>query len=335
MNHLIRASSLSGYVPLATSLGLDAERSLQRFGLSVQALDNPESLIPYRALIELLAHAAQISGCPDFGLRLSQGQGMGILGPLAVAIEHAATLQDALSVAARYLFVHTSAARLDVRRVRGHADEIDLCYAIDLPDLPSNAQAIELALGVIQGCLRMVGQGRVPLLAVSFPHARQGPQGVYERVFGAPCLFDQAHAAVRLSASDLVQPLPRSNDMLRRLAQAYLDSQYTAPERAFADRVRLQVREGLASGQASHAHVAEQLAVHPRTMQRRLSEEGTSFERIKDEVRRQQFQQLIQQRGGPSISTMAGLLDYAEPSALTRSARRWFGKTPSQMRSSP
>lgn len=332
MNHLIRASSLCGYVPLATSLDLVAARELQRFGLSEEVLENPDSLIPYRSMIELLAHSAHAASCPDFGLRLSALQSMGILGPLAVAIEHAATLHDALTVATRYLFVHTPAARLEIQPVKERADQLDLCYIIDIPALPGSSQAMELALGVIQGCLRMLGQGRVPLLAVSFPHARLGAAAVYEQVFGAPCHFEQPYGAVRLNASDMTQPLPRSNDMLRRLAQAYLESQYTAPEQAFGDRVRLLVRQFLANGQASHAHIAELLAVHPRTMQRRLSDEGTSFEQIKDEVRRQQFQQLIAQSGSPSISVMAGLLDYAEPSALTRSARRWFGKTPSQLR---
>lgn len=333
MNHLIRAASLSCYVPLATTLGLDADRELQRFGLSEKGLEDPDILISYRSMIELLAHSAQAASCPDFGLRLSMMQGMSKLGPLAVAMEHAATLKDALSVAGRYLFVHTPAARLEVRPVSGQADQVDLCYAIDVQGQMACDQALEMALGVIHNCVRILGQGDVHLILVSLPHRRLGAPESYQRVFGAPCRFEQSHAAVRLNTSDLGRPLPHRNDLMRKLAQTYLESQYTAPEQAFSDRVRLLVRQFLASGEANHEQIARMLAVHSRTMQRRLSGEGTSFEHIKDEVRRSLFQQLITQPGGPAISTIASLLDYAEPSALTRSAKRWFGKTPTELRS--
>jgi AraC-like DNA-binding protein len=335
MNHLIRASSLNGYVPLATSLGLDAARELRRFGLSTDAIGDAEGFIAYRAMVDLLEHSAVAGRCPAFGLRLSRFQSLGILGPLAVAIEHAATVGESLKLAAQYLFVHSPAARLEVKGVAGRVDQVDVAYAIDVPGLGRKAQALELALGVIQACFELTSNARVRLRAVLLPHARLGALSEYDKVFGVPCLFEQSHAAIRLNASDLAQPLNRSDDLLKRLAQTYLDSQFTAPETAFADRVRLLVQQRLASGQVGHGHIAQLLAVHPRTMQRRLREEGTRFETIKDDVRRSQFQRLIDQPGGPSISAMAGLLDYAEPSALTRSARRWFGKTPSQLRPSP
>lgn len=333
MNHLIRAAALSGYEEQASALGLDAPALLRRFGLSRQALADPDCLIPYRAMMELLEHSAAQANCPDLGLRLSNGQGLEKLGPVAVVIEHAASLHEAITLATRYIFVHSSAVRMAVERVPGHADQLDLCYHIDMPDAPPHAQALELALGVMLRCLRLLGQGRIPLLAVLLPHARQGSPAAYAQALGTEVLFEQPYAAARLIARDLNQALPKSNELLRKLAQAYLDQQFSQPELLFSDRVRVLLRQLLATGQASHEQVAQRLAVHPRTMQRRLSDEGSSFEQLKDLERRTLFEQLILKPDGPSIATLADMLGYAEPSALSRSAKRWFGRSPSEMRS--
>ncbi|MDC8785660.1 AraC family transcriptional regulator [Roseateles koreensis] len=332
MNHLIRAAGLSGYEALAQAQGLDAARLLRRFGLSREVLDDPDHLIPYRAMIELLEHSAAASACPDFGLRLASSQGPEKFGPLAVVMEHAANLQEAIQLATRYVFVHSSAARLKVEAVPGQPDQLDLCYHFDLPDPPASAQAVELALGVIVRCLRLLSQSAIPLIAVLMPHPRQGSPAQYAQSLGTACLFEQNRAAVRLNAHMLEQALPKRNDLLRKLAQAYLDQQFSQPELAFSDRVRALMRQLLATGQASHEQVSKMLSVHPRTMQRRLSAEGTSFEQLKDQERRALFEQLITHPHGPSVSALADLLGYAAPSALTRSAQRWFGLSPTQLR---
>jgi AraC-like DNA-binding protein len=55
------------------------------------------------------------------------------------------------------------------------------------------------------------------------------------------------------------------------------------------------------------------------------------FEDIKDAVRRDMAAAYLRQRNLP-LSQVAELLGYAEPSALSRSCRRWFGETPSAVR---
>ncbi|MBB4842679.1 AraC-like DNA-binding protein [Paucibacter oligotrophus] len=332
MTPLIRAAALSGYEAQAHALGLDAPALLRRFGLSRQALADPDCLIPYRAMMELLEHSAAVAGCPDLGLRLSNGQGLEKLGPVAVVIEHAASLHEAITLATRYIFVHSSAVRMATQTVPGQADQLDLCYHIEMPDAPPHAQALELALGVMLRCLRLLGQDRLPLLALLLPHTRQASLATYRQALDIEVLFEQPYAAVRLIARDLNRPLPKSNALLRQLAQAYLDQQFSQPELLFSDRVRMLLRQLLATGQASHQQVAQRLAIHPRTLQRRLGDEGSSFEQLKDLERRALFEQLIRKPDGPSIATLADMLGYAEPSALSRSAKRWFGRTPTQMR---
>jgi AraC-like DNA-binding protein len=71
--------------------------------------------------------------------------------------------------------------------------------------------------------------------------------------------------------------------------------------------------------------------MHPRTLQRRLSEERATFEAILDDVRRQLARHYLTTTDMP-LSQVAGLLGLSEQSALTRCCRRWWGRTPTAVR---
>jgi AraC-like DNA-binding protein len=319
---------------LAESLGLDVARLLRQAGVARTALRDPDALIAYKTKNELLERAAAAAGCADFGLRLAKHQGVGILGPLAVMIEHAATTADAAQMASRYIYVHSTAIRLELRPVPGPGPGgwVDLGFDIDAGETFDAAQSYDLALGVVVNALRLLAQGAVEPVLILLPHPPLVAPSVYERALKAPCRFDQPRAAVRLHRADVDKPLPRDNPMMRKLAQLYLDTNFSAPAQALSDRVRLLVRQSLAAGSASHAAVAKMLALHPRTMQRRLDEEGSSFEQIKDEVRREMFRALVERADAPTFASLSFMLGYAEPSALSRSCRRWFGASPTALR---
>jgi AraC-like DNA-binding protein len=71
--------------------------------------------------------------------------------------------------------------------------------------------------------------------------------------------------------------------------------------------------------------------MHPRTLQRRLKEEGTTFEAIKDDARRDLAQRNLSQPDVP-LTQVTALLYYSEQAALGRSCRRWFNSTPRGVR---
>ena len=71
--------------------------------------------------------------------------------------------------------------------------------------------------------------------------------------------------------------------------------------------------------------------MHPRTLQRHLREHSTSFEEIKDEVRREAAYRYLSQ-SSVTLTRVTALLGYSEPSVLSRSCQRWFASSPRQMR---
>lgn len=82
----------------------------------------------------------------------------------------------------------------------------------------------------------------------------------------------------------------------------------------------------------THA-IATLLAMHPRTLQRRLEAEGTTFGAVVDDVRRHAAGRLLATTDLP-IGQVAHMVGFAEQSALSRAARRWWDATPRQVRRS-
>ncbi|MGB9011457.1 MAG: helix-turn-helix transcriptional regulator, partial [Aeromicrobium sp.] len=79
------------------------------------------------------------------------------------------------------------------------------------------------------------------------------------------------------------------------------------------------------------ADVAALLAVHPRTLQRQLDAEGTSFAAILDELRRTRARTYLTTSDMP-MGQIAAALGLSEQSALSRSCRRWWDQSPSEIR---
>lgn len=331
MTQLIRAASLHGYEALAAELGLDVARQARLAGLTLKALRDPHALISYRGLMLLLERSAREAECPDFGLRLSQRQGLDILGPLAVLMEHAHSVMAAMQDASRYLFVHSPAIRFDVLPAGDKAGQTDLRFEILVPNPPGQVQTLELSLGVLVRVLSMLSRGQIRQVQMLLPHAAVAAPAVYTQTLGCQVRFEQPFAAVRVSTATLARPLPSHNPLMGELARSYLDTHHARPDRTLSRRVASLLREFLGAHRASREDIAHMLAMHPRTLQRRLNDEGTSFEDVKDQVRRELLEQMLQRSTVPSLTQIAGMLDYNAQSALTRSCRRWFDMTPSAL----
>jgi AraC-like DNA-binding protein len=93
----------------------------------------------------------------------------------------------------------------------------------------------------------------------------------------------------------------------------------------------LAIEQQVGEGCCTQLDVAAALAMHPRTLQRRLRDEGGNFEAIKEEVRRDAAVRYLRQTRLP-LKTVASLLGYSELSVLYRSCQRWFGESPTTVR---
>ena len=173
--------------------------------------------------------------------------------------------------------------------------------------------------------------GSVRAREVWFGHDYISAPTRYAQYFGARVEMNAPFNAIFLNRADLAAPIANRSQQLYDMATSFIDTQFPDSARPLSGRVRSVAARLLSHGGSLHIDVASAIGMHPRTMQRRLSEEGVSFEDIKDEVRREAA---IRYLGQPTIplTRVAAMLGYSEPSVLTRSCHRWFGASPRKFR---
>lgn len=158
---VIRSAGLRGFRATVEELGGDPGRYAAAAGLPIEALDADDLLVSDVAVAETHETAAQELDRPDLGLRIAARQDLGMLGPLALAIQNSPTVSDALDCTSRYLFVHARSLTLslepDPYGTRGVGA---LRYGLD-PGLPAPVQGTDLGLGFLHRAIQsLVGVGR-------------------------------------------------------------------------------------------------------------------------------------------------------------------------------
>ncbi|GAA4807773.1 AraC family transcriptional regulator [Nocardioides caeni] len=328
---LIRGTSLQGYSALTAELGGDPAALLAVVGLAPDVVGDHDTFVDYRAVATLLETTATATSCADFGRRLSQRQGLEILGPLGVAARTAATVGAALQAIEQFMAVYSPAIAVTVGPARDPGlVQLEWRLVVDRP--PPHRQAAELALGVALRVLQLLaGTGFHPTTA-QLRHQPLGPPEDYEHFFG--CRVD--HGADRYGfrfRADVLQRRLGADHAVHAVVRDYLDTIAVHTGAGDRDAVARLVRRMLPTGGLSLELVAEQLAQHPRTLQRRLASTGTTFAQIVDDVRREEAARYLRESDLP-LGQLSGNLGFSEQSVLSRACRRWFGMSPREVRRS-
>ena len=194
---------------------------------------------------------------------------------------------------------------------------------------PPSLGAMELAF--IIHLARMGTRERIRPMKAAAPSPPKSA-GEFKRFLGVP--VEQGKRVVLwFSKADAELPFLTANESVwsafepqlrKRLAQ--LDDAAT-----MSDRVRAALLEALPSGQASVVTVAERLAMSKRTLQRRLSGEGTSFQAVLNTTRHELASHYLS-KTSLSCAEISFLLGFDDPNSFFRAFHEWTGKTPEGVR---
>ncbi|MEV0319280.1 AraC family transcriptional regulator [Streptomyces sp. NPDC050658] len=328
---VIRSAGLRGFRAAVAELGGDAEAYARQAGYPTAALDADDLLVPEEAMATVLELAADDLGCPDLGLRIAARQDLGMLGALALAIQNSATLGDALECTTRYLFVHARSLRLSLEPDPYGTPGVGALRWDVREGLHAPPQGIDLSLGFMHRTITYLVGPAYGLGSVELPHPLLAPLATYEEFFGVPVKPDRPAALLRVPLSLADRSLAGGNARLRRLALAYLDEQLLSERTDVVSSVRAVITRSLHTAPPDIETVARLLTVHPRTLQRRLRAEGTTFASIIDEQRRTTAHRYLTTTDLP-LTQITALLGLSEQSALNRCCRRWWGVTPGTVR---
>ncbi|MCT2589645.1 AraC family transcriptional regulator [Streptomyces sp. N2-109] len=204
------------------------------------------------------------------------------------------------------------------------------CQFADHPVFPIIA---EFAVGMILTAA-VSGAGR-PLtpVRVTLPGPAPNRHGDLAEAYGTRSVeFCADVPSVTFSAADADRPLPRADPVLAAILRDHARTTLAASRAVLSwlDRFRGEVGLSLTRGAPDLARVAHELGMSPRTVQRRLHEEGTSWRAELERARQRRVEQLL--KTTLTLESIAARVGYADPRSLRRAIHRWYGHGPANLR---
>jgi len=324
---------LSLFLAALRRRGVEPSSVLRPFGLSVPEVGDEVLRVPLDLLAPLGEACARAAGDPSFGVTVALEQPRGTWGLLEFSARTAPDLLAALELTVARAPLLNDRVELSLTHLDG---EVELVHRVVGTDGGSAGRHFDdYTLATFALLARELGGGLEPLRISFAQPAPAAGTGRWSSVLPDTALrYGAAQNAVSWRAQDARRPLggadPALHDLL--LEQSAREAR-TRPTVGVTDlpRIRAALVESFQRGLPELHGVAARLSLSPRTLQRRLTAAGVSWQALVDEVRREKALTWVLETERP-LAEVADALGYAEPRSFIRAYRRWTGQTPGQAR---
>jgi AraC-like DNA-binding protein len=316
-------------VPTLRDFGLDPDPIIREAGLNPLLFDDCANVIPHAALGRLLTLSVVSTNCPHFGLLVGRRATILSLGMVGRLMQHSETVGDALRALVSNLSIQNRGAVPSLNIIS--RDTALFTYSVYQSDTESADQISDGAIAVTVNALRTLYGSDWNPAEVLLPRAAPTDVEPYRRHYRASVRFNQEIAALVFPAHDLNRRVAGADPMVRALLEERIEQMKGDPRSEFSDDIRRLLRTRLTSHHCSADDVADLMAMHRRTLSRRLKDGGMGYRALANEVRFEIARQLLQDTQVP-LGQIAAALGYSEASAFTRAFRRWSGRTPKAWR---
>ncbi len=327
----VSARYFSSYRKNCLALGVPAEVMDPFIPGGEAALSREHARLPAEALIAMMQAAERATGRLDIGLFCGQNFRPEIFLEAGHLFLCSSTAREALTRYLRYQPLTQQVGQMSLVEDGGESAWLVWDGGDDDPErlriVTEAVFAAYAAIGVWLLWNKLEGGAEV-----QFRHSDVGQGSLLSDFFAAPVGFGQARSAIRFSARNLDTAMPQPNPELVELLLRRLDDRLARLERprTLRDDVVEIIEGGLRDGATKIGSVAAALEMSERTLRRRLTEEGTSFRDLLEQVRRQTCALLLRD-GRMSLSAISEALGYSEQSAFNRAFRSWYGVPPRRM----
>ncbi|MFT2009046.1 AraC family transcriptional regulator [Pontibacter sp. 13R65] len=329
--HTLSAPSVNLLLHVLRLKGADTDLLCQQAGLNMAQLQDINGRVPVERMQALWSAAIAATHDPDLALHVGEAVNPTSAGIIAYVMMNAATLHESLLKLCRYQDIVCEAIRTSLE-VQGKQALVKLQVISSFLENPRHALDCELVI-YKHAFEALVGQA-VPLQEVLFVYPKPQNIATHERLFSpARLVFGAPHSGFVLDATCLQLPVVTANQELNlvfeKYAQEYL--QKLKEPKTVRERVQREITQLLKGEEPSVNMVSRNLAMSVRSLQNKLREEGVTYQALLDEVRKEMaLKHLLDNQN--TISDIAYLLGFSEPSVFSRSFKKWTGLPPAQYR---
>jgi AraC-like DNA-binding protein len=309
-------------------LGVSSEVVLRQAGLPIGLFHQAKILVSTQEFFALYRGIAEANNSPDFGLKLGTEDRVERYDPIKLAALSARSFRDAVERLARYkqltcpegirLIERGNECAIQFVWLLAHEKEppllVDVCFA----------WIVAIAR---RGTGRPLSPKRVELQRA--PVDRE----MYEAHFHCPVRFKAKQNALIFSKADMELPFVTDNAELLAIVAPQLEAELAEQlaQKTFSEQAKAILKRLLAGQRPGIQDLARELHLSTRTLQRRLREQGISFQRLLEEARRELAHHYLL-HSSVELSETAYLLGYEDANSFFRAFHHWEGTSPSQWR---
>lgn len=297
-------------------------------GLPVGILTQEKVLLTTEEFFALYRAIAEVGSDPTIGLKLGTEDRMERYDPIAIAAVSTRSLRDAIGRIGRYKQL-TCPEKIDLVE-RANESAVRFTWLLAHEEEP--AMLVDVCFAWILSIARR-GTGRpIHPKRVEFQRP-EAHRAIYEKHFQCPIKFKAAKNVLVFNKADMDAAFLTYNaDLLAAVApQLEAELKQQLEEKSFREQVKGTLKRLLAGERPAIEHVARELRLSKRTLQRRLTEDGITFQELMEEARRELAQHYLL-HSSLELNETAYLLGYEDANSFFRAFHEWEGTSPGQWR---
>ena len=309
-------------------LGVPASAVLLRAGLPQGFRDQPCALLNTKELFALWRSVSEVSTNPTIGLLLGTESRTERFHPIGLAALSSENFGSAIDQMSRYKQLTCPEQILQEK----NDEEWSIQFRWLLAEESEPRVLIDCCFAWVLSIARLGTGMRLSPLRVKLVQTRPHVKAM-ERHFGCSVLCGAPRNAIVFRAADAERPfVTRNAELLAMLApQLEEELKQENADENFIERVRIAIQQKLTGRRPSIENIADALHVSSRTLQRRLREEGSGFQRVLDEARHQLARHYLN-NSVLELNEAAYLLGYEDGNSFVRAFRTWEGIPPARWR---
>lgn len=324
----LRASGLDQLNVIAAKYDRDLAPILARYGLSSSVFRSSDTEIVFDDVAQILEDCAREWMVPDLGIQLAKLQSLETLGVMSLVVRMETSVRDAANALLRNQHLHSTGAVTSMR-------EMPAAGLAEIVQTPRNDKGFRQIreMGLV-GAKMVLAElaGRAPhMLSTEVIHAAPVGKDYLSAEIGCTVRYGSTSNSF-LFRDDILNVALRKKDVAyHSIIRRYLAEKKVEQGTSFAERVSHEVFRLMSLGNCTQEKIALAMHMPPRSMQRRLKAENTSFREILDKQRQRKAQAYVEQTDLP-LSEVALSVGYSDQTAFNQAFRRWFGRAPLKMR---
>lgn len=325
--------ALSQYIKSARLYGIDPIPLLIAHGIDPGRLDDPHFRTELWRFEALVRDILIRSDDPLFGLNTARQVDLGTYNVLGYMSNHVSTLREMCEIIPAYeqIFGDMGTTRLGIA-----GDQACLHWTCRIWDRQVARHVTETTIGSWYGFVKQIIRIGVTPDGVSFAHAAPDDPARARALadhFDCQITWQASQNAILIRTAHLDLPNPNADPALVATLLGFADDILTRINRDLSttDRLRRMLRSAPPGSDPARDAMARALGLSGRSLHRRLQAEGTGFQQLVDEARREAAMRDLATTDLP-VSQIAAQLGYHEVRSFYRRFKVWTGQTVGEFR---